>query len=147
MYKHILLPLDGSPLAEKALPHAITIAKSFQSEIIILRVLVPLPSSPTTNEAARMRAEKATDIFVREYLGRIAASVQEHGITVQIIVIKGRPHMQIIQYAETNPVDMIVMSKRGESGLSRWLMGSVADRVVRGANVPVLVVRAQKQEL
>lgn len=55
--------------------------------------------------------------------------------------------MQIIQYAETNPVDMIVMSKRGESGLSRWLMGSVADRVVRGANVPVLIVRAQKQEL
>ncbi len=147
MYKHILLPLDGSPLAEQALPHAITVAKSFQSEIIILRVLVPLPSSPTTNEAALKRTEKEMDFFVREYLGRIAASVQEHGITVQIIVIKGRPHMQIIQYAETNPVDMIVMSKRGESGLSRWLMGSVADRVVRGANVPVLMVRAQKQEL
>lgn len=64
---HILLPLDGSHLAEQALPHAITIAKSFQSEIIILRVLVPLPSPPTTNEAALMRAEKATDIFVREY--------------------------------------------------------------------------------
>jgi nucleotide-binding universal stress UspA family protein len=147
MYKHILLPLDGSPLAEKALPHAITIAKCFQSELIILRVLVPLPRSPTTNEAALKRAEKATDVFVREYLGRIAASVQERGITVQKIVIKGRPHMQIIQYAETNPVDMIVMSKRGESGLSRWLMGSVADRVVRGANVPVLMVRAQKREL
>ena len=81
-----------------------------------------------------------------EYLERVAASVQEHGITVQVITIQGRPHFQILQYAETNQVDMIVMCSRGQSGLSRWMIGSVADRVMRGANVPVQLVRAQKKE-
>ncbi|MEE8390256.1 MAG: universal stress protein [Anaerolineae bacterium] len=146
MYKRILLPLDGSPLAEQALPHAIAIAERFQSELVLLRVLIPLPRPPTTAEAALQRAEKATTVFAREYLERVAAGVQERGITVQMITIEGRPHLQIVQHAETNQVDLIVMCTRGQSGLSRWLMGSVSDRVVRGAGVPVLLVRAQKKE-
>ena len=146
MYKRILIPLDGSPLAEQALPHAIAIAECFQSELILLQVLVPLPRPPTTTEAAVRKAEKATAIHVHEYLERVAAGVQEHGITVQIITVEGRPHFQIIQYAETNQVDLIVMCSRGQSGLSRWMIGSVSDRVMRGANVPVLLVRAQKKE-
>lgn len=77
---------------------------------------------------------------------RVAADVQEHGVTVQVITNGGRPHLEIIQYAETNQVDLIVMCSRGQSGLSRWMMGSVSDRVVRGADVPVLLVRAQKKE-
>ena len=146
MYKRILLPLDGSPLAEQALPHAIAIAERFQSELILLQVLVPLPRAPTSTEATVLRAEEATAALVREYLKRVAASVQEPSITVQVITIEGRPHFQILQYAETNQVDMIVMCSRGQSGLSRWMIGSVADRVMRGANVPVLLVRAQKKE-
>jgi nucleotide-binding universal stress UspA family protein len=146
MYKRILLPLDGSPLAEQALPHAIAIAERFQSELVLLRVLIPLSRPPTAAEAALQRAEGATAVFAREYLERVAASVQERGITVQMITIEGRPHLQIIQYAETNQVDLIVMCTHGQSGLSRWLMGSVSDRVVRGAGVPVLLVRAQKKE-
>lgn len=146
MYKRILLPLDGSPLAEQALPHAIAIAERFQSELVLLRVLIPLPRPPTTAEAALQRTEEATVVLVREYLERIAAGVQERGITVQMITSGGRPHLQIIQYAETNQVDLIVMCTRGQSGLSRWLMGSVSDRVVRGVGVPVLLVRARKEE-
>ena len=146
MYKRILLPLDGSPLAEQALPHAIAIAERFQSELILLQVLVPLPRAPTTTEATVLRAEEATAVLAREYLKRVAASVQEPSITVQVITIEGRPHFQILQYAETNQVDMIVMCSRGQSGLSRWMIGSVADRVMRGANVPVLLVRAHEKE-
>ena len=146
MYKRILIPLDGSPLAEQALPHAIAMAECFQSELVLLRVLIPLPSAVTTTEAALQRAAEEAAIFAREYLDRVAAGVQERGITVQMVTIGGRPHYQIIQYAETNQVDLIVMCTRGHSGLSRWLMGSVSDRVVRGANVPVLLVRAQKKE-
>ncbi len=146
MYNRILLPLDGSPLAEQALPHAIAMAERFQSELVLLRVLIPLPRPPTTAEAALQRAEEATAVFVREYLERVAAGVQERGITVQMITIEGRPHWQIIQYAETNQVDLIVMCTRGQSGLSRWLMGSVSDRVARGVGVPVLLVRARKEE-
>ena len=146
MYKRILLPLDGSPLAEQALPHAIAMAERFQSELVLLRVLIPLSRPPTTAEASLQRAEEKAAVFAREYLERVATGAQECGITVQMITIEGRPHWQIIQYAETNQVDLIVMCTRGHSGLSRWLMGSVSDRVVRGANVPVLMVRAQKKE-
>ena len=146
MYKRILIPLDGSPLAEQALPHAIVLAEHFHSELVLLRVLIPLPSAVTTTEAALKRATEEAAIFAREYLDRVAVGVQERGINVQMVTIKRRPHYQIIQYAETHQVDLIVMSTRGQSGLSRWLMGSVSDRVVRGANVPVLMVRAQKKE-
>ena len=146
MYKRILLPLDGSDLAEQALPHAIALAERFHSELVLLRVLIPLPRSPTTTEAALLRATEEAMIFAREYLDRVAASVQERGISVQMVTIEGRPHWQIIQYAEINQMDLIVMCTRGQSGLSRWLMGSVSDRVVRGANVPVLMVRSQKKE-
>jgi nucleotide-binding universal stress UspA family protein len=146
MYKRILLPLDGSPLAEQALPHATAIAECFQSELVLLRVLVPLSRPPTTADAALRRAEQAAVVYSREYLDRVVTVVQERGITVQRDTVEGRPHFQIIQYAETNQIDLIVMSTRGQSGLSRWLMGSVSDRVVRGANVPVLMVRARKIE-
>jgi len=146
MYKRILLALDGSPLAEQALPHAIALAERFQSELVLLRVLVPLARPPTVAEVAIQRAEEATMALVREYLDRITAQVQERGIEVQAVIIVGRPHVQIIQYAETNQIDMVVICTRGQSGLSRWLMGSVSDRVVRGVDVPVMLVRARKEE-
>ena len=146
MYKRILLPLDGSALAEQALPHAAAHADHFGAELILLRVLDPLPRPPTATPAALQTAEDATMEFVREYLERVAADVQERDIKVHKAIAAGRPHLQIIQYAETNQVDLIVMSTRGQSGLSRWLMGSVADRVVRGAGVPVLLARARKEE-
>jgi nucleotide-binding universal stress UspA family protein len=146
MYKRVLVPLDGSALAEQALPHAVAIAERFQAELILLRVLAPLPRPPTAIPAVLQKAEEASASLVRKYLERLVADVQERDIRVKLATIVGRPHLQIIQYAETNQVDLIVMSTRGHSGLSRWLMGSVADRVVRGAGVPVLLVRARNEE-
>ena len=146
MYKRILLPLDGSPLAEQALPHAVAHAEHFEAELVLLRVLVPLPRPATATEASLKRAEGAMDTPVREYMERVAADMQERDIKVRVVAAEGRPHVQIIQWAETNQVDLIVMCTRGQSGLSRWLMGSVADRVVRGASVPVLLVRVRKEE-
>jgi nucleotide-binding universal stress UspA family protein len=146
VYQRILLPLDGSPLAEQALPHAIAVAEHFEAELILLRVFVPLPRPPTVADAVLREAEQEATKLVHKYLDRIAADVQERGIRAQLATTVGRAHLQIIQYAETNQVDLIVMSTRGQSGLSRWLMGSVADRVVRGAGVPVLLVRARKEE-
>ena len=133
-------------MAEQVLPHAIAMAERFQSELVLLRVHIPLPRSPEAAEAALRRAEKATAILVREYLEGVAARLLEQGIKAQTIDMEGRPHLQIIQYAETNQVDLIILCARGQSGLSRWMMGSVTDRVLRGAKVPVLLVRAQKKE-
>ena len=145
MYKRVLIPLDRSSLAEQALPHAIAQARHFQAELILLRVLEPFPHVRGLSLGDLERVEQQANTWAREYLERLAAEIRQQGIPVQAVIIDGRPHVEIPQFAETNQVDLIVMSTRGQSGLSRWLMGSVADRVVRGANVPVLLVRAAKE--
>ncbi|MGD9147782.1 MAG: universal stress protein [Anaerolineae bacterium] len=145
MYKRVLIPLDGSALAEQALPHAIAQAKHFEAELIPLQVLALLPSPPLLGEVARSRAKASSNVLAREYLERVVASAQEHDIPVQVATAQGSPPVAITRFAEAHRVDLIVMSTRGQSGLSRWLMGSVADRVVRGATVPVLMVRTRKE--
>jgi nucleotide-binding universal stress UspA family protein len=142
MYKRILLPLDGSPLAEQALPHAIAQAGQFGAELVLLRVVEPmLPTETMVPREAIRRAEERTKALIQEYLERVAARVRKHGILVQVAMTEGFPRRQIVQFAEANQIDLIVICTRGRSGVSRWLMGSVADRVVRGASVPVLLVR------
>ena len=141
MYKRILIPLDGSALAEQALPHALAQAGLFEAELILLRVLVASPRFPLLGEPAGGRAQTLLNASACEYLERIVARVQEHGIRVRAATVEGSSPMAITEFAEANDVDLIVMSTRGQSGLSRWLMGSVADRVVRGAAVPVLLAR------
>jgi nucleotide-binding universal stress UspA family protein len=144
MYKRVLLPLDGSPLAEQALPHAIAQARYAEAELILLRVVEPFAQARGLSVADLERIREQTEGWSRESLGRIAADVQQQGVPVQTAMVEGRPHVAIAEYAESNQVDLIVMSTRGQSGLSRWFMGSVADRVVRGATVPVLLVRVRK---
>jgi len=147
MYERILIPLDGSPLAEQALPHAAALAEHFQAELILLKVMVPLASSLNLPPGAVKKAEAATLELANEYLNRVAARVQERKILVKVVTVTGRPHEEIVRFAETEQLDVIVMCTRGHSGISRWLMGSVADRVARSVNVPVLLVRASKDNL
>ena len=144
MYSRILLPLDGSHLSELALPHAVVLAERFQAEMILLKVLEPLGSNLNLPTGAVKKAEAETRLMTKEYLDLIAAHVQEKMIPVKIVIVSGSPHEEIIRFAETEQVDVVVMSTHGRSGASRWLMGSVADRVMRGVNVPVLLIRAQK---
>jgi nucleotide-binding universal stress UspA family protein len=145
MYKRILLPLDGSALAEQALPHAIAHAEQFGSEIVLMRVLEPLQDHTMLRTAGK-RAERLTSDLASEYLERLAAGVEARGVPVQVAVIEGRPYVEIVKFAEANQVDLIVMTTRGQSGISRWLLGSVTDRVMRGATVPVLLVQAQREQ-
>ena len=142
MYKTILVPLDGSLTAEQALPHAVNLAERFQSKLILLKVLVPLSSTINLPPMAVSRAEEATRDIAKDYLDRIAAGIQDKGLPVNTIVVKGRPHEQIVRFAEKENVNIVVMCTRGQSGISRWLMGSVADRVVRSVNVPVFLIHA-----
>ena len=144
MYERILLTLDGSPLAEQALPHAAALAECFKAELILFKVLVPLTSNINLPPGAVKRAEAATRELAIEYLDRVAASVQEKGFPIKVVTVTGRPHEEIVRFAETEQVDIVVICTRGHSGISRWLMGSVADRVARSVNVPVLLVRASK---
>jgi len=143
MYKRIVVPLDGSKLAEQALPHAMAQAEKFGAELVLLQVLEPLPdvtfSAPVTVRSAERRSAE----LAREYLEAVAARITVSGVAVRTEQLEGRPYVEIVRYAEEQGADMIVISTRGQSGFSRWLLGSVTDRVVRGATVPVLLVQCQ----
>ena len=125
--------------------HAVAHAEHFQAELILLRVRKPLAENLNLPVALVMSAEETSRVLVREYLEQVAAGVREIGISVRVVTVDGYPHEEIVRFAEVEQVDLIVISTRGQSGLRRWLMGSVADRVSRGVNVPVLLVRARKE--
>lgn len=146
MYKRILLPLDGSRFAEQALPHAAALVERFQAELILLKVLEPVAKNINLPPRATRKAEEAMLEFAREYLERTASGIRKMGISVRVATVPGSPHAEIVQFAERENVDLIVICTRGQSGLSRWLMGSVADRVARGVSIPVLLVRPKKDK-
>ena len=104
------------------------------------RVIEPLAQISDLSVTDLERIKEQMRTWASEYLERIAAGAQDQSIPVVVSMTEGKAAVEITQFAEANHVDLIVMSTRGQSGLSRWLMGSVADRVVRGATVPVLLV-------
>jgi len=145
MYRRILLALDGSAVAEQALPAAINHAKKFQCELYLLRVVSPLTKSYQTGMAsisAIERAEEQVRVIAEEYLEGIATKLVEDNLDVKINTRIGIPYKEIISFVDQNLIDLIVMCTRGESGFTRWLLGSNTDYVIRGAKVPVLAVPA-----
>lgn len=145
MYKRILVILDGSELAEAALPHAREMARRYSAQLVLLRAVQPLPLHPEAPYGSIARVDDQTLDLAQGYLEGVAKGLQETGIDIGIEVRRGVPYAEIVDYADQNDIDLIVMTTRGRSGFTRWLMGSVADRVVRGANVPVLLVRVPKR--
>ncbi len=143
MYQRILVPLDGSALAEQALPHAVTLVERFEAELVLLKVFPPVEEPPGMWSPAVKEARKKARSLTHRYLEHVIARVQEQDVPVQLVIEEGYPHILITRYAEDNQIDLIVMCTRGRSGIGRWLMGSVADRVSRGARVPVLLVPAK----
>jgi nucleotide-binding universal stress UspA family protein len=129
---------------EQALPHAVAQAEHFQAELILLKILEPLAKSHHISLEAAWRVEKATHELARDYLESVATGIRERGILVRVITVAGNPHEGVVTCAEAEQAGMIVICTRGHSGLSRWLIGSVADRVVRGANCVTLVIRGQE---
>jgi len=145
MYRRILLTLDGSEMAEQALPVAVKHSKIFQSELYLLRVTSPLTKSFRTGMApvsAINRAEEQLRVIAEDYLEGIAKKLREDNMAVNIATQIGIPYKEIIRFSVQNSIDLIVMCTRGESGITRWMLGSNTDYVIRGTNVPVLVVPA-----
>lgn len=143
MYKRILLPLDGSVQAKQALPHAIAQAERFGAELVLLEVLAPSPGVHGLEKRSREWVSRYKASQALENLQDAATDAEQRDVPVKVSIAEGHAPTKIVEFAEKNDVDLIVMSTRGRSGLSRWLVGSVADRVVRGAKVPVLLVRAK----
>jgi nucleotide-binding universal stress UspA family protein len=140
MFELVVLPLDGSAMAEGAIPYALAQAQRFGAELVLLRVVDPLPTVGDTSGRALQEASTRSREVALDYLRRLAEHVRETGATCRVEVVEGRPYREIVRFAEENNASLIVISTRGESGLSRWLMGSVSDRILRGARVPVLLI-------
>lgn len=135
--KRILVPLDGSPLAEAALPQIKDLAVLYDAEVVLLRVALAhtLPGVNAVDAQVRAVEEAQTYLAARE------ADLVAQGLTVQSVVRYGHAAEEILDHARGGAVDLVAMSTHGRSGIRRWVMGSVAETVVRHAPVPVLLVR------
>jgi nucleotide-binding universal stress UspA family protein len=148
MFKNILLTLDGSEMAEQALRPAIQFAQCFQAELIILRVMVPLAKSFRGGSASISVIETAQNelrTMASEYLQDLEAKIEMRDISVRTVLREGNPSQEILKFMENNQIDLVVICTRGETGVTRWLLGSVTDHVVRGTKVPVIVVPAKEK--
>jgi nucleotide-binding universal stress UspA family protein len=147
MYKKILVPLDGSELAECVLPHVESIARGCGvQEVIFLRVVEPVPPADVYGGYFSQETIDATDAdskaAAEKYLSQLIKRTRYNGVSFKPEVIAGTPRESIADYATKNSIDLIAIATHGRSGISRWAWGSVADRVLRSACVPVLMVRA-----
>lgn len=156
MYSKIVVPLDGSKLAESVLPHVEVLAQGCATEVITLisvtehivgsqhlvgyaQPIGPLPPPQTITSIPVSLGRKQQQ--AERYLTRIANRLRKKGLKVVTAVGIGRPAEEIVKYAVENGSDLIAMASHGRSGLSRWALGSVADKVLRSSPIPVLIVK------
>jgi nucleotide-binding universal stress UspA family protein len=140
MYRHILIPTDGSELAEHGVAHGLALAKSLGAKVSVIFVVEPFSELTgrlleAVARYAELRKEQATST-----LDRVANEAREAGVSCETIQVEnGQPHRAIIAAAEEKGCDLIAMSSHGRSGLSLALVGSVTNKVLAHAKTPVLV--------
>ena len=144
MYNKMLVPLDGSEFSECGLEHAKIVALACNCpEVVFLRAIEPNPQiadiGGLASESWYRDAQARTEAEAKKYVTMIADRMKNEGLRAKGVVVKGRAADEVLEYAENNKIDIIVMSTHGRSGVSRWAMGSVADKVVRHSKIPVLL--------
>ncbi len=150
MFERILVCLDGSEIAEQIMPYASEQAMRFQSKLVLFQA-VPEPvayspgipgGEPVPVQTDTMLEEsKETFDRAKDYLERMAAPLRERGVQVETVTSLGKAGETILDYADRNSVDLIAIATHGRSGLGRAVFGSVADHVLRGSGLPILVIR------
>jgi nucleotide-binding universal stress UspA family protein len=149
MFKKIVVPLDGSQLAEQALPMAISLANAYDGELFLVQVVTnylvpPYGLDYQMGESFRDVALREADDYLAVVQRRIQVDVQAE---IKIKAIEGLVAENILDYAEFENADVIVMATHGRSGVGRWVFGSIAERVLRASNCPVLLIRADEAKL
>jgi nucleotide-binding universal stress UspA family protein len=148
VFKHILVPLDGSGFAEAALPYALEMAAQFDSDITLLRVVLPprIGEGALSPESANFMIKVRDDLYTEaiDYLQRMKGSLRQQNYRAHYQAAESEDiAAEIISTAQGINADTVVMCTHGRGGLSRWLFGSVAARVLQSAQVPVLVIRPE----
>ena len=154
MRERILVPLDGSRVGEAALPNVEELVSKLSPqvkvEVTLLQVISALTTYIIAGEASAPvpYSDQEIEQFKKQataYLEKAGEKLKSTGATVKTKVVTGSAAEKIIKTADETNADLIAMSTHGRSGISRWAFGSVTDRLLRGANKPILVVRAPKE--
>lgn len=140
MFKHILVPLDGSITAECVLPHAIAFAHIFKARVTILRVLT-LPTVGTPVDVVNWQLGK---VKAEEYLNLVAERLQTAGVPTETLMFTGQPINIIVDYIRDQYIDLVIMSSHGESGVMDLNMGSIVQNILLRSRVSGLLVRANQ---
>jgi len=141
MYNQIVLPTDGSPGSQAAVDHAVHLARQNDATLHLIHVtdvseLDDLADGP--NGVAEMDDE------ARAVLDPVLEVAEEAGVETVMRSVEGTPHEEVIEFVETNDIDLVVMGTHGKTGLSRVLLGSTAEKIVRHSPAPVLTARAEE---
>ena len=139
----VILPLDGSELAEQAQPYAQELARTLALEEVVLVEVVGTAHLAYAYPEAATTLPNLTEGLVQnanEYLDGVAQGLEEKGLTTHTHVLQGSPAASLVAFVEQTPQSIIVMTTRGRSGLTRWVMGSVTEALVRASGDPVLII-------
>ena len=137
MYERILVPLDGSKLAEQVFPLVVELARAFGSEVVLLGVCEPEESE--YGQACRL--------YINNEAEQLRNSMKDSSANVRAVALTGKAAEQIISYAEKNDVSLIIMLSHGRSGIMPWTLGSVANKVLQRIDIPILLIRAKTPHL
>ncbi len=149
MFKRIMVPLDGSELAECVIPYVKDFIDQGQVEFIVfVRVVKPVITPASFDDSityipedwSRLESEKKTS--AEDYLKKMVGRLKQNGVKFKTEILVGRIGDRLLDYIKANDFNLIVISTHGRSGLSRWVRGSVADKILSAAHIPVLMVRA-----
>ncbi len=139
MIKKILAPTDFSDISAKGVRYACQLAKEVGAEVIVINI-VTLDESNLVNKRELEQHKQLLDEFLRDKVGDPAS-----GLNIRKVVEPGQPDATVVHWADNESVDLMVMSSHGRSGLSRVLMGSVTEQILRRSPCPVLVVPLERQ--
>jgi nucleotide-binding universal stress UspA family protein len=155
LYERILVPLDGSKVGEAALCDveelAIKMSPVTPVEVILLQVISTMTYDFLTEDQDAQLPYNEVDLkkierMAQRYLDRVASLMKSKGVTVKTMVVEGHEAEEIIKAAQQTKADLIAMSTHGRSGLRRWALGSITDKVLRESSIPVLTIRAKPEK-
>jgi nucleotide-binding universal stress UspA family protein len=141
MFDPILVPLDGSLLAECVLPHVVAIARAFNAKVILLRVLEKNKANGTAQMFDLLNWQ-ISKTGAKLYLEKISARLQKFGLRIEAAVLEGLVAESITEYALSRGAKLVILSSHGRSGLSQWGISSVTQKIIFSAPTSVLIIRA-----
>ncbi len=140
----VMVPLDGSGLSERALPYAVELARALSLELLLVRA-VNLDSSSYGGYVHLTKISSDEVLTATDYLDAMAEGLKRQGVRARFKVLRGSAPQALLSFAQETPNALIAMTTHGRSGLSRWLMGSVGEAMVRASSDPVLTIPSTTQ--